>query len=522
MLPDFRVRQRDYLLEISRALTKELDLDKLLERILHISLEMLVGRAGIIALRTSHDGWKVRVSSGVPTSLLRFIEPQLAQISEDQESGDVWFNMINHVVSNFTQAVSLGRLSSVGLPLITGQKIIGVILVFRENAGFSPNDRALLASFADQAAIAVQNAQLYTQVENDRRRVSGLLDSAADGILILTHDFQIERANPSFAFLIGKQAEEMVGKQHDEIIVWAKHPQGATLTESVEKGWPLTPQATLYVEGDLLRDKGSAPIPVGITYAPLVSEQGNLVNIITTVRDITRFREADELKSTFVSVVSHELKTPVALIKGYVGTLRRDDAHWDKEIINDSLQIIEEEADRLNGYIENLLDVTRLQASGFSLKLNDIQLAEVIKHTAERMQVQTTKHKIRVNIPQPLPIIVADDGRINQVITNLVSNSIKYAPDGEIVISSAQKGENIITCVSDDGPGIDPKDLPFVFDRFYRSPSASKNTKGTGLGLYLAKAIVEAHGGRIWIDQHIGKGGRICFCLPIANPETPG
>lgn len=519
MLPDFRVRQRDYLLEISRALTQELDLVKLLERILQISLEMLAGQAGLIALRSPTEGWKIQVSTGLPPAFLRFLEPQLAQISEEQDPTDLELKTINNILGGFTQAVSLGRLSSVGLPLITGQKVLGVIFVFREYAAFSPNDRTLLASFADQAAIAMQNAQLYTQVENDRRRVSGLLDSAADGILILTRDLKVERVNPSFAHLIGKPPSELTSKDHDEVIRFTKAPHGVTLTQAIADGWPLTPHAALYVEGDLERTAGSRSVPVGITYAPLLSEQGKLVNIITTVRDITRFREADELKSTFISVVSHELKTPVALIKGYVSTLRRDDAHWDKEIVSDSLRIIEEEADRLGEYIENLLDVTRLQANGFNLKRNDTQLAEIIKHVAERLQTQTSKHNIIVDIPQPLPIIVADDNRINQVISNLVANAIKYAPDGEIRIRSVQKDNNIVVCVSDEGPGIDPNDAPYVFDRFYRAPDASRQTKGAGLGLFLAKAIVEAHGGRIWIDLEVGRGARICFCLPVTNPE---
>ncbi len=517
MLPDFRVRQRDYLLEISRALTQELDLVKLLERILQISLEMLAGQAGLIALRVPAEGWKIQVSTGLPPAFLRFLEPQLAQISEEQDPSDLELRTINNILGSFTQAISLGRLSSVGLPLITGQTVLGVIFVFREYAAFSPNDRALLASFADQAAIAVQNAQLYTLVENDRRRITGLLDSAADGILILTRELRIERVNPSFAHLIGKQPREMTGKEHDEVIRWVKPPHGMTLAQAIADGWPLTPHAALYVEGDLDRENSTRPVPVGITYAPLLSDRGRLVNIITTVRDITRFREADELKATFISVVSHELKTPVALIKGYVSTLRRDDAHWDKEIVNDSLQIIEEEADRLGEYIENLLDVTRLQANGFSLNMNDTQLAEIIKRVAERLQTQTSKHSIIVDIPQPLPVIVCDDTRINQVISNLVANAIKYAPDGEIRIKAVQKEANIVVCVSDEGPGIDPNDAPYIFDRFYRAPDASRQTKGAGLGLFLAKAIVEAHGGRIWIDFEVGRGARICFCLPVSN-----
>lgn len=519
MLPDFRVRQRDYLLEISRALTQELDLDKLLERILQISLEMLAGQAGLIALRDPAQGWQIRVSTGLPPAFLRFLEPQLIQISDQQEQDRAEIENINRILGSFTQAISLGRLSSVGLPLVTRHSVLGVIFVFREYAAFSPNDRTLLASFADQAAIAVQNAQLYTQVQNDRRRVTGLLDSAADGILILTADLAIERANPSFASMVGLPVEEITNRPHDEIIRWDKPPHGMPLSEAIFDGWPLTPHATLYVEGDLVRNGTPKPIPVGITYAPLISDHGKLVNIITTIRDITRFRQADDLKTTFISVVSHELKTPVALIKGYVGTLRRDDARWDRAIVDESLQIIEEEADRLSGYIENLLDVSRLQANGFSLKRTDIQLAEIITRVAKRLQTQTTTHNIVVEIPETLPIILADDNRINQVLSNLVSNSIKYAPGGEIKITAVQKGNNIITCVNDEGPGIEASDAPFIFDRFYRSPDATRQTKGAGLGLFLARAIVEAHGGRIWIDVEKRHGASICFCLPVATPE---
>ena len=303
------------------------------------------------------------------------------------------------------------------------------------------------------------------------------------------------------------------------MIKWSKHPLVPTLEESVATGWPLAQHSSLYVEGDLYRGKESPTLPVGITYAPLLSKEGLLLNIITTVRDITRFRQADEMKSTFISVVSHELKTPVALIKGYVGTLRREDARWDRKIVEESLQVIEEEADRLGIYIENLLDATRLQANGFSIKKNDVQISELINHVVDRMQTQTNQHTILADVPAPLPVILADETRVNQLLTNLVNNSIKYALGGKIIISARIHSDNIIICVSDEGRGIDPNDAPFVFDRFYRASDAVKKTKGAGLGLYLSKAIVEAHGGQIWIDPNYHQGARICFCLPITAEQ---
>ena len=142
-------------------------------------------------------------------------------------------------------------------------------------------------------------------------------------------------------------------------------------------------------------------------------------------------------------------------------------------------------------------------------------MSELISHVVERMQTQTNKHIIESDIPVSLPVILADETRINQLLTNLVNNSIKYSPDGKITISARIHKDNIITCVTDEGRGIDPNDAPFVFDRFYRASDAVKKTKGAGLGLYLSKAIVEAHGGQIWIDPKYHQGARICFCLPI-------
>ncbi|HSQ16246.1 MAG TPA: ATP-binding protein, partial [Anaerolineales bacterium] len=257
------------------------------------------------------------------------------------------------------------------------------------------------------------------------------------------------------------------------------------------------------------------PLPVGITYAPLTSPEGGLVNIIATVRDITRFREAEEIKSTFISVISHELKTPVALIKGYVGTLRREDASWDREIIEDSLKVIEEEADRLTTLIENLLDASRLQAGGIKINLCDIDLKNLAERVAERFRTQTSQHKLSVDLPEDYPIIVGDEERLSQVFSNLISNAIKYSPSGgEIRIAGQVRADVVIVCITDQGTGVAPEDMPHIFDRFYRSQDATRTTKGAGLGLYLARAVVEAHGGRIWVEPQSGAGARICFSLP--------
>ena len=516
MLADFRARQRDYLLEISRALTQELDIKKLLGRILNISIEMLAGQAGLIALRSESGEWKFTHTYNIPNAFTKYLEPFLADIPSDPQDPETSeLPEINRLLVQLTQMASLGLLTGVGLPLIARRKVVGVIFIFRSYPDvFSPNDRSLLRSFADQAAIAVQNAQLYTQVSQEKRRLDALLDTAADGFLLLSPGQKIERCNIALARLLGLAPEDILEKKHEEIIRWARPPQGLTLESAEAGGWPLTPHAQLYVEGDLARPNGQAPLPVGITYAPLQTDEGILLNIIATVRDITRFRQADELKSTFISVVSHELKTPVALIKGYVSTLRREDARWNKAVVKDSLAVIEEEADRLTLMIENLLDASRLQAGGFPVKRADVFFPEIAQRLTKKFQTQTSHHSIVTDFPEDFPVILGDEIRLEQVLSNLISNSIKYAPEGEIRISGQVRPDVVVICVSDQGPGISPEDVPHMFERFYRAPNLARQTKGAGLGLYLSRSIVEAHGGRMWVDTETGKGARICFSLP--------
>ena len=509
MLPDFRVRQRDYLLEISRALTQELDLEKLLARILRIAIEMLAGQAGLIALK-EQEGWRVATAHGIPPAFLSYLTPLLAE----ENVRELNVRELNRMLKELTYTASMGLLNGTALPLATHGQVIGVIFIFRNYPDlFTPNDRVLLQSFADQAAIAVFNAQLYGQVSYEKQRLDALLDSAADGILILNADLTIERVNDAFERMYGKTHGQLVNLPHDDVIRWASGPQGATLTEAIANGWPLTPNATLYAEGDLERDL-PPPLPVGVTYAPLISPEGKLRNIIVSVRDITHFRTADEIKSTFISIVSHELRTPVTLIKGYASTLRRDDAKWDKHTISDSLAVIEEEADRLSKMVDDLLDASRLQAGGLSLNRADVSLPILSQRVAERFSTQSKNHTIVTDFPEKFPVVVADETRLEQVIVNLVSNSLKYAAKGEIRISGKVHSEQVVICVSDEGTGIEAKDLPHIFDRFYRSTKAVKQTKGAGLGLYLARAIVEAHGGRIWADPKPDSGARICFSLP--------
>jgi GAF domain-containing protein len=218
MLPDFRVRQRDYLLEISRALTQELDLEKLLARILRIAIEMLAGQAGLIALK--EDGWRVAAAQGIAGAFLSYLTPLLAE----ENVRELNVAELNRMLKELTYTAS--RSPNGTASLAAQGQVIGVIFIFRSYTElFTPNDRVLLQSFADQAAIAVFNARLYGQVSYEKQRLDALLDSAADGILILNADLTIERVNDAFERIYGKTHDELVNLSHDEIIRWVRDPQ---------------------------------------------------------------------------------------------------------------------------------------------------------------------------------------------------------------------------------------------------------------------------------------------------------
>ena len=514
MLPDFRVRQRDYLLEISRALTEELDLDRVLDRIARISAELLGGRACLIVLR-QEAGWKVSASHGINPAFLDNLSPLLADIPDQGDPERFELPEVNRRLQRITQAASMGLLTGVGLPLIARQEIVGVIFVFRSYAGvFSAEDRALLEGFATQAATAVHNARLYTAVSAQKQDLAAVLESSADGIFILDPRLRFVGFNRACSRLTGWPADEAIAQEHAQVIRWLRRESGLGLEEAVAGGWPLSAQATLYVEGDLLRHAGE-PLSVGITYAPALSAEGKLRSIVGNVRDITKFREAEEVKSTFISIISHELRTPVALIKGYVGTLRREDAQWDPAVVRDSLEVIEEESDHLAQLIDDLLDASRLQAGGMKLQKSDVSLDQLAARLVDRFRTQTTRHEFALDFPSDFPVVVADEERMTQVLSNLISNAVKYSPEGgKITIRGHARPNEIVISVADQGPGIPTQDAPRVFDRFYRSSDAARKTKGAGLGLYLAKAVIEAHGGRIWVDPPTEPGARISFSLP--------
>ncbi|HUN24278.1 MAG TPA: ATP-binding protein [Anaerolineales bacterium] len=522
---DYRLVQRNYLLETARILSQDLSLERILAEILRVATGMLQAEGGLIALRTqsgeaigSENGpFRVWSHFQVPEKFLEEIDDLLLNSTNfSQDPSTVVLAEIRHRLSDAAARVNFDLSGSMGLPLQVKNHWVGILLVFRAyRAPFTADDRVMLDAFRNQAAVAINNARLFEQVNQERSRLNAILEGSADGIFLLDVRHQVVRWNKALARLTGFLPEQVVGKPYENAIQW----QGANplhgLLEARNAGWPFTPDSSLYVEG-VLQGNGGKGIEVGITFAPIFDEQNRLVNIIGNVRDITRFREAERLKSTFISIVSHELKTPVSLIKGYAGTLRRKDANWNAETIEQGLQVIEEEADRLANLIEDLLDASRLQAGGLRLQMNAVSLPAIVQSVVDSFAGQGHSHKIEVDFPSNFPYIQGDEDRLRQVLVNLLSNAIKYDPSGGTIrIKGVVQPRSVLVSVSDEGAGIPAEDIERVFDRFYRAPTpVTQRAQGAGLGLYLARAIIDAHNGQIWARSNRRKGTAFYFSLP--------
>lgn len=259
-------------------------------------------------------------------------------------------------------------------------------------------------------------------------------------------------------------------------------------------------------------------------------EQINLAQFITThvsqlfeqqrlgdrIADLEAERKLARLLDDFTAMVSHELKTPLGFIKGYTTTLLRKDTEWDPETRQEFLEIIDEEADRLSELIENLLDSYRLKSGSAEFKLVPVGLAPFFKYVLDRLSKKQINLDIDIQVSPTDLMVMADGKRLAQVIDNLISNASKYAPNSTVTIKAFRKDNKVVIDFRDDGPGIPEEHLSHIFNQFYRVPERSAGVRGTGLGLFICKHIIEGHGGEISIKSVVDQGTSFRIILDAA------
>lgn len=240
-------------------------------------------------------------------------------------------------------------------------------------------------------------------------------------------------------------------------------------------------------------------------------------------RDISKQREVDRMKSDFVSMVSHELRTPLGLIKGYSSSLVNPQLKLDEVTTRRFISGIDAAADRLNRLIENLLSVSRIESGHFRLSTQPVDLVQTVSSAVTAARAMAKEREISMEFPGGGLEVEGDRVQLELVLDNLLGNAIKYSPKAKpIRVRMEQKGDHVEVRVSDEGSGIASHDLSNVFGKFYRVEGVhSVRTPGSGLGLYICRNIIEAHGGRIWVESKLGSGSTFAFSIPMRQEKHP-
>lgn len=408
------------------------------------------------------------------------------------------------------------------VPILSGEEVLGALLVCHSEPGaFSSRHESVLQLFAQQAAPVIRNARLYEAIHAERERLATILRHSADGVILLDAQGYVTAFNPAIAAMTGWARGEALGHPIEDVVVLASL-QGIPLPLprfSFHRTGTDSPPATL--EGYLIHKDGERGAYVSIAVAPFYDASDTLESVIYNVHNLEHLREAENLKATFLAIISHELKTPVALVRGFADTLTREDVSLPAEQVREYGQIIAEESDRLTALIDNLLTAARVEAGGVKLvPVPELPLDRLAEEAAEEFRNLSSQHQIDVVFPRDYPTITGDPRWLRVALDNLLMNAIKYSPSGgDIHVQGWYDDDYVYVAVQDEGLGLSEEEQAQIFRRFYRSPEVEKVVKGTGLGLYVCRVIAEAHGGRIGVESAPGKGATFTLRLPLGAKE---
>jgi PAS domain S-box-containing protein len=380
-----------------------------------------------------------------------------------------------------------------------------------------------LRLFIAQLAAGLRAALKARALVKEQGRLAAIFKYSADGILTVDNALRIIDFNPAMERLTGWRENEVLGRFYYEVLR-ARDLQGNEIGLQDSPLLQALAGNTVANREMYIPARDGQLFPVRVTASWVRSAWGEPMNGILNVRDITREREEEEQRSTFISVISHELQTPIAIIKGYASTLARPDATFEPASAHTRLVAIEEEADRLNRLVGNLLYASRIEAGGLQMEVVPLDLANLIESVVRRLQAKAPDVTVRLDIPDNLPTVMADRDRIEEVLQNLLDNAIKYSPRERVVwLACRATGDEVVVSITDQGMGISLRDQEQIFQRFRRGrDSSTYSLPGAGLGLYICRAIVEAHGGHIWVESTLHQGSRFSFSLPrVEKAQLP-
>ncbi|MBN2548385.1 MAG: GAF domain-containing protein [Anaerolineales bacterium] len=585
-----RARQLATLNEIGIGLTSTLNIKLLLNQILQSATDILNCEAGSLFLvdpQTDELVFEVVISPVEAQLTGRRLPPGSGLVGEAVETGKPiiandakrrkeWFEKTDQQTGFDTQDI-------LAVPMRIHDKVIGVIELINKRNGtpFSLADQELLTAYTSQATIAIENARLYTMTDQAlaarveelsvMQRIDRELNASLDidRAMRITLDWALRQSGVE-AGLVGVVQENMVRVMvsqgyTDEMAAYRTESNGdrpcipvslSGLSRGIESGQPLCLTASNAPEGErfAILTSGCMQIVVPIrretdTIGVLLLESAHtenctedLISFLTRLSDhaaiaianaqlYEEVTEANLAKSRFVSFVAHELKNPMASIKGYTELVSGGMAGPINEMQSSFLGTVRSNVDRMNTIVSDLNDLTKIQTGNLRLEYKAVGILEVLEEVIRSMrrQIEEKEQKYQLDLPDDLPAVWADPSRLAQILTNLVSNAHKYTPaSGEFVVGAQReqvKSEDLGSIdfvhiwVQDHGIGISEEDQKQIFQQYFRTDVAKEMASGTGLGLSITRSLVEMQGGRIWFNSQLGEGTTFHFTLPVAEAQ---
>ncbi|MCZ7568515.1 MAG: ATP-binding protein [Ardenticatenaceae bacterium] len=404
-------------------------------------------------------------------------------------------------------------------PLISREAVIGAIYLgdSRSDFVFGNEMQDLTVSFASFAATTIQNARLYQDVREKSHELEAVVQGIGDGVIVTDTNLNLLIMNPIAALIFGLPEGPAIGTPLVEMI-----PNSGLIELFKET---LTSEGDDPVMGELTVRAGriNEERVYQALAAPVPSSEGRPRGVVTVLRDITAQKELEKMKSNFLSVISHELKTPLHSIKGFVDIILMGKTGEINDLQRDFLGTVKDQTGQLQTLIQDLLEFSRLESGQLKLRPEIVDIGELAAKAVGKLAPVAEEAGVQLisNVPAPSLSIEADPVRLEQVLSNLCENAIKFTPaGGRVTIDYKDRGTEVEVGVSDTGIGIPEQELPRIFDRFYQvDASSTRRYRGTGLGLTICKHIVERHGGRLWVESSQGQGSTFHFTLPQQLPS---
>jgi len=492
-----RVHQLETLQAVGRALTASLDIDQVLSRVVDAAVRLTGAEEGSLLLLDKHTGeLTMRAARNFDDQFVRTFRIR----TEDSLAGQVIRTGQPALFgANSPQKIKTAYLvhSLIYVPLRLHDKVIGVLGVDNRQTrrALSEADFGPLTALADYAAIAIENARLYAHTNAERSKLDTILQKTGEGVIVVDDSNRVVLINAAARAALNLPDTPVIGKPIPDVIHHADLRDLLTRPSSTQNR-----RAEIALDDNRVLNAHLTPIE-GIGRA-------------VVMQDITHLKQLDKIKSEFVTAVSHDLRSPLTAILGYVELMGRVGPINDQQ--KEFIRRVRISVNAITNLITDLLDLGRIEA-GFDTQKEPANFPLVVRYSVEALAAKAEiKHqKLVVNLPETLPPVYANPVRLRQMASNLIENAIKYTPEGGTVsVSVFMDDDQQILTVTDTGIGILLADQPYIFDKFYRAKSVPDDITGTGLGLSIVKSIVENHNGRIWVDSKPGSGSTFVAVLP--------